>query len=1092
MCKLFFLKSYYKSLVLFFLFCACKNREDKLFSIVDSKSSKVIFSNNVQNTEHLNIVEYLYAYNGGGVAIGDINNDGLADIYFTANQLPNTLYLNKGNFIFEDITAIANVEGFSGTNSWTNGVVMADVNADGFLDIYVSVVGKYKQFFGHNQLFINNGDLTFTEASKEYGLDLVGFSQQAYFFDYDLDGDLDMFQLNHAVHKAEVYQKPETRNKRDSLTGDKLFRNDNNKFVDVSDEAGIYGGAAGYGLAAGISDIDNNGYADIYVSNDFHENDFLYYNNGDGTFTESGTNSLGHTSRFSMGNDISDINNDGLFDIITLDMKPYNEEIRKKSMGEAPFNIYDFRMEYGYNYQYARNMLQLNLGKLFDKGVQFSEIGQQAGMDATDWSWSPLVADFDNDGWKDIFITNGVLHRLNDLDYINFAYDENVKHLTDLELVNKMPDGAVPNFAYKNNRKLGFEDVSNEWGINFEGYSTGAAYADLDNDGDLDIVVNNYNSEANILKNNSRESNNNNFLRVKIKGTDKNPMGIGAKVVVKTNNFEQTQEVFTARGWLSSVEPLLHFGLEKNNNINTVCINWPGGFSQVLSNVSINSTIELSIENATLHKNKEIKPSKVFQRIMTPGIDFVHNEDDYNDFESERLMPYKLSTDGPKIATGDINKDGMTDFYIGGSKGQPGELYTQIANGQQLFQKVLTKDFILDSGYEDTNAIFFDADNDDDQDLYVVSGGGVHTDSLLVTDRLYINDGKGNYYRSKITFLPNSNGSVVVANDFDRDGYIDLFVGARSVTGSYGISPRSSILWNQGDLVFRSDSQTSKLLEIGMITDATFLKDSRELFLVGKWMPITILKFSGRTIQSRSIQHSSGWWNAIHAEDMDGDGDIDLLVGNNGTNSALRPTLDKPLGLYIKDFDGNSKTDPLLSYWKDNKEWLFVGLDELKGQVVPLRKQFNNYEDFSKKTLDMIITESMRADMVYKQVETFESVYISNNSGNYILTPLPLEAQKSPIFGFATADFNGDDIKDIISIGNFYEFQPNIGRADASYGNLLTGNGNGTFIWVEPRNSGWAIPGEGRDLKLIKVANEKGKSIILVSRCNDSPLIFTY
>jgi len=1092
MCKLFFLKPYYKSLVLFFLFCACKNREDKLFSIVDSKSSKVIFSNDVQNTEHLNIVEYLYAYNGGGVAIGDLNNDGLADIYFTANQLPNTLYLNKGNFIFEDITAISNTEGFSGTNSWTNGVVMADVNADGFLDIYVSVVGKYKQFFGHNQLFINNGDLTFTEASKEYCLDLVGFSQQAYFFDYDLDGDLDMFQLNHAVHKAEVYQRPETRNKRDSLTGDKLFRNDNNKFVDVSDEAGIYGGAAGYGLAAGISDIDNNGYADIYVSNDFHENDFLYYNNGDGTFTESGTNSLGHTSRFSMGNDISDINNDGLFDIITLDMKPYNEEIRKKSMGEAPFNIYDFRMEYGYNYQYSRNMLQLNLGKLFDKGVQFSEIGQQAGMDATDWSWSPLVADFDNDGWKDIFITNGVLHRLNDLDYINFAYNENVKHLTDLELVNKMPDGAVPNFAYKNNRKLGFEDVSNEWGVNFEGYSTGAAYADLDNDGDLDIVVNNYNSEANILKNNSRKLNNNNFLRVKIKGTDKNPMGIGAKVVVKTNNLEQTQEVFTARGWLSSVEPLLHFGLEKNNNINTVHISWPGGFSQDLSNVSINSTIELSIENATLHKNEEIKPSKVFQRIMATGIDFVHNEDDYNDFESERLMPYKLSTDGPKIAIGDINEDGMTDFYIGGSKGQPGELYTQIANGQQLFQKVSTKDFILDSGYEDTNAIFFDADNDGDQDLYVVSGGGGHTDPLLLADRLYINDGKGNYYRSKITFLPNSNGSVVVANDFDGDGYIDLFVGARSVTGSYGISPRSSILWNQGDLVFRSDSQTSKLLEIGMITDATFLKDSGELFLVGEWMPITILKFTGRTIKSRSIQHSSGWWNAIHAEDMDGDGDIDLLVGNNGINSALRPTLDKPLGLYIKDFDGNSKTDPLLSYWKNNKEWLFVGLDELKGQVVPLRKQFNNYEDFSKKTLDMIITESMRADMVYKQVETFESVYISNNSGNYTLIPLPLEAQKSPIFGFATADFNGDDIKDIISIGNFYEFQPNIGRADASYGNLLTGNGNGTFIWVEPRNSGWAIPGEGRDIKLIKVANEKGKSIILVSRCNDSPLFFNY
>lgn len=1077
---------------LFLIFLSgCNEQEKHLFSQLDSDITHIDFANRVENTEYLNIVQYLYANNGGGVAIGDINKDGLADIYFTANQLPNKLYLNEGNFIFRDITETAGVGGFSGSNSWTNGVTMADVNGDGLLDIYVSVTGKYKQFYGHNQLFINNGDLTFKEASKEYNLDIVGFSQQAFFFDYDLDGDLDMYQLKHAVHKPEVYVKRASRTKRDSLSGDVLLKNENNKFIDVSDSAGIYGGAAGYGLSGSLSDIDNNGCPDIYISNDFHENDFLYYNNCDGTFTENGSNSMGHTSRFSMGNDISDLNNDGLFDIISLDMKPYNEEIRKKSEGEASFNVYEYRQSFGYQYQYARNMFQLNRGQLLGDAAQFSEIGQQSGMEATDWSWGPLVADFDNDGWKDLFITNGIPQRPNDLDYINFAYNEHAKQLTGLELTNKMPDGATPNFAYKNNHKLGFTDVSEKWGINFKGYSMGAAYGDLDNDGDLDIVINNLNSKATILKNNSREIKNGNFLRVKLNGADKNRFGVGAKIAVQTKDLEQFQEIFPTRGWLSSVDPTVHFGLGKKKSIDSVKIVWPDGAMQILTDVPINSTLELNRKEAvvpTKNMNKTHKP--LFKEVLSSGIGFVHQENAYTDFESERLMPHKLSNQGPKLALGDINGDSLTDFYICGAKGQSGELYRRTGNENPLFQKVTVKEFSLDKDYEDTAAAFFDADGDGDLDLYVVSGGGEYIEKPMLADRLYINNGKGEYARAKEATTANSNGSTVVAGDFDGDGYTDLFVGARSVVGSYGLSPASTILWNQGNHEFLPDTAHSNLLKLGMITDAVFMADSRELVIVGEWMPITVLKFNERALSIKSLPHTSGWWNTIHANDMDGDGDTDFLVGNNGTNSILKPTAAQPLGLYVKDFDGNSSMDPLITYWHDDKEWLFVGLDELKSQIVSIRKQMNRYEDYAGQTFQDIMTDRMRKNMVHKQVEIFESVYMENiGSGNFNITPLPAEVQWSPIFGFATADFDGDAIIDILSVGNFYENQPYIGRADASYGNFLKGDGKGRFLSVEPRNSGWVVNGEGRDLKLIEKEKGNLRPLILVSRNNDSPLL---
>lgn len=1083
----------YKIIVVVFILYGCKPKTTPLFTTVDSRSSGIDFANSVQETDELNIVEYLYAYNGGGVAIGDVNNDGLSDIYFTANQLPNKLYINKGNFVFEDITDSAGVAAFSGPQSWTNGVSLVDINADGFLDIYISVIGKYKHLHGRNQLFINNKDLTFTEAAVKYNLDIVGFSQQAFFFDYDLDGDLDMYQLNHAVHKPEVYVKNESRTKRDSLTGDRLFRNENNKFVDISVEAGIYGGAAGYGLAAGISDLDKNGYPDIYISNDFHENDFLYLNNGDGTFMESGAKAIGHTSRFSMGNDISDINNDGLFDIISLDMKPYDEEIHKNSMGEAPHDVYDFRLGYGYHYQYSRNMLQLNRGKINGESILFSEIGQQAGIEATDWSWSPSVADFDNDGWKDLFITNGIMHRPNNLDYINFAYNEHAKQLTDLELTNKMPDGAVANFAYKNDGALGFKEVSKEWGINQEGYSMGAAYGDLDNDGDLDLVINNLNSEATVLRNNSNTLHQGKFLKIKLNGPEKNRFGLGAKVILETNNTSQTQEVFPTRGWLSSVDPMLHFGLADVDNVQSVQIIWPGGKSQRLEDVQSNTTVEFNWKQAVSHEeNTDAMGQTIFNKKIVPSIDFSHQENAYNDFKYERLIPHKLSSIGPKMAVGDVNGDGLDDFYIGGAKNQSGRLYHGTPDGGFKFKNTTLGVFWHDRAHEDTDAVFFDADNDQDLDLYVVSGGGEHGSTLLLEDRLYINNGLGDYKRSGKVKTSTSNGATVVADDFDKDGHIDLFVGSRSVIGSYGLSPKSDILWNQGNLQFDMHGTSNTSLDLGMVTDAVFLKDSNELAIVGEWMPITLLSFDGRSCKTKTIQNTSGWWNSIHVDDMDGDGDLDLLAGNYGTNFTEKPSVEKPLGLYVKDFDGNASTDPIMTHWRHNKEWIFVGLDELKTQMVSARKQFNTYQEYADKTFKESFNRSELKDAVYKTAETLESLYIEKTvSSTYKINALPAESQWSSIHGFATTDFDGDGIKDIVTTGNFYESQPSIGRADASYGNFLKGDGKGGFVSVGPNTSGWIIKGEGRDIKVLKGKN-RDLPMVLVSRNNDSLLVFEF
>ena len=1074
------------------IFCQCQ--PDKLFTPVLPEHSNITFVNQLTETEEININQYLYAHNGGGVAIGDINGDGLPDIYFTANQLPEKLYLNKGNFVFEDITDKAGVGGFSGPSSWTTGVVMVDINHDGWLDIYVSQVSNYKSFTGKNLLFINKGNLTFTEEAKNYNLDFESYSQQAAFLDYDLDGDLDMYQLNHGVHNPDVYGKADLRLERDSLAGDRLLRNDNGKFQDVSTEAGIFGSAIGYGLAVSIADIDNNGCPDIFVSNDFHENDYVYYNNCNGTFREDIKGTLGHTSTFSMGSDIADINNDGLLDIITLDMKPEDEVMRKKSAGTDPFEIFNYKLSYGYFYQYPRNMLQLNRGNLFGENVQFSEIGQLAGVDATDWSWSALMTDLDNDGWKDIFITNGILRRPIDLDYIHFTYnDEVAKNMSSLEMAYKMPDGAVHNYAYRNSKKLLFEDVSAIWGLDQSGYSMGAAYADLDDDGDLDLVINNLNATASLYKNNAESTLKNSFIKVKFKGEGKNTFGIGAVVEIETDDLKLVQAVSPSRGWLSSVDYPLTFGLGKAKSIRSVTVQWPDGRVQVIDDPEINATVTVDQANAKRSESKKERTTLSWLDNVTQksGITFIHQENAFNDFSVEPLMPHQLSSEGPALAIGDVNDDGYDDFFIGGAIGQSGELYFQKVTGTVFFEKYKGEAFDYDKEQEDTDAAFFDADQDGDLDLYVVSGGGQLQVNVKSEDRLYLNDGKGDFIRT-INALPKwgANGSCVVAADFNSDGFTDLFIGTRSVVGKYGVSPDSYLLWNNGKAKFNMDTTefSTALRSLGMVTDAEWLAESSELVVVGEWMPITFLGFDKNKILKRELPNTSGWWNTIYNVDIDKDGDTDLLAGNRGINSNIRASVQQPVRLYVKDFDHNFMNESILTYYRQNKEYLFAGFDEIKKQMPSIRNKYNNYSTFANISFSEIFKTEEAESALRKQADLFKSVYLINEGkSEYTIHEFPIDVQFSPVYGFLAKDFNKDGFLDILTVGNFNGSNPGIGRFDSSYGNCLVGNAQGEFQILEPRFSKFSVFGEARDIQFVK---SKVSDKIIVSRNNAAPRVF--
>lgn len=1041
----------------------------------------------------MNINQYLYAHNGGGVAIGDINQDGLPDIYFTANQQPNKLYLNKGNFVFEDITEKAHVEGLSGTSSWKTGVVMVDINHDGWLDIYVSQMSNYKSFTGRNQLYINNGDLTFTDKAKDYHLDFESYSQQAAFFDYDLDGDLDMFQLNHSVRNPEAYGKSVLRYKRDSLAGDRLLRNVDGVFEDVSERSGIRDGVIGYGLAVSVADIDNNGCPDIFVSNDFHENDYVYYNNCDGTFREDIQGTLTHTSAFSMGNDIADINNDGWLDIISVDMKPEDEILRKQSAGTDPLDIFNYKLSYGYYYQYPRNMLQLNRGKLFGQDVQFSEIGQLAGVEATDWSWSALLLDLDNDGWKDIYITNGIWRRPIDLDYVNFTYNEEAsRNMSTLEKAYKMPGGSAKNYAYRNSSDLKFTNVSSEWGLDRDGYSMGASYADLDLDGDLDLVVNNLNSEASIHRNNAESIAGNNFIKIKLSGTGKNTFGIGAVVEVYVENETITQVVNPTRGWLSSVDYALTFGVGKSKTINSVTVKWPDGTVQVVEKPEVNAMLEVFQKHAAKKSLPRVEVAKkLFENVtLSSGISFTHRENTYSDINQEPLIPHQLSSEGPALAVGDLDKDGLDDFYVGGAAGQSGELFYQKSGDSTYFEKWPGLAFEDDKEQEDTDAMFFDCDKDGDLDLYVVSGGGQDRYPDQAQDRLYINKGSGDFERSN--GLPNltRNGSCMVAADFNGDGFDDIFQGTRSIVQKYGVSPDSYLLWNDGKGQYSVDTTaySQVLRSLGMVTDVAWLPAAKELVVVGEWMPVTFLEFKKAAIEKREIPNTGGWWNTIHVSDLDNDGDDDLLAGNCGLNTNLRASVQQPVRLYVKDFDNNFMTEPLITYYRQDKEWLYAGLDEVKKQLPSIRSRFPSYTSFARSTFPEIFHAEAIASAIKKEVQLFQSVYLMNEGkSKYTVNELPIDVQFSPVYAFVTGDFNGDGIIDILTAGNFNGSTPSIGRLGASYGNCLLGSAGDGYEVVQPLRSGFSVFGEVRNMKILK---SPMIDMILVCRNNSTTRLF--
>ncbi len=1097
-----------EALLLTFLICiflpACKekiNSENQLFIPVSPDQSGITFSNTLLESEDFNIIEYLYFYNGGGVAIGDINNDGLPDIYLSSNQGENKLYLNKDNLEFEDITINA---GVASPGQWKTGVTMADVNGDGLLDIYVCRVSGYKGLKGKNELYINRGDLTFIESAEEYGLDFQGFSTQAAFFDYDRDGDLDMYLLNHSVHTEKTYGRASLRYQDDGLAGDKLYRNNAEKglrkFSSVTHEAGIFSSHIGYGLGVGMADINGDGWPDLYISNDFNENDYLYLNDQDGTFREMSQTAFGHGSRFSMGNDLADFNNDGWIDIIAVDMLPEDEVVLKKSAGEDPYEIYDLKLKFGYGRQVAQNTLQLNNGD-----GSFSEIAQVAGVQATDWSWTPLFADFDLDGWKDLFISNGIQRRPNDMDYINFISNRDLPggliqnpDLKDRELIHQMPLGKVHDYFFKNNGDLTFTDVSTNWGMTQSTISNGAAYADLDNDGDLDLIINHINQPAGIFKNlviEKSEENPPSFLKIKFKGKSPNSFAIGAKVTAYHQDNLFFQENYTTRGFQSSVSPILHFGLGKINVLDSLTVQWPGGKKQTLYGVKLNQSLEIIESEADpLVERKKTSAATSFLQIdsLSYKIKYEHFENDFNDFNQEYLIPHKISREGPTMALGKNPKGELQYLFIGGAEDQAAELY--VFDPVKGLLQIAVPEIAADSLYEDIHAVFFDSNQNGHLDLYVVSAGNKgESEARPAKDRLYINDGNGNFSSSD-GLIPEitDHGSIVLAEDFDGDGWVDLFVGGRTVPGHYGKNPRSYLLKNSGDGFFEdvTDEYAPDLRYIGMVKDALWIDLDRngwmDLVLVGEWMPITVMINEQGHLQDQTeafgLGKSHGWWNTIIAEDLNQDGYMDLVAGNLGLNSKLKT----PVHLYLKDFDNNGKTDPIITYSKNGQEYPVATKEELIRQIPSLRKKFVKNEDFAGKNISDVFGKKALEEAIQKKALEFQSMVFINRQGEKLEgNPLPIEAQFSPVEALLADDLNGDGFIDLILGGNYLHAAPYYGPYDASGGLVLFGNGENNFTPLTSSESGLSIRGDIKDFKIIE---NKGKKFIFIIR-NDMPLL---
>ncbi|UOY04824.1 VCBS repeat-containing protein [Muricauda sp. SCSIO 64092] len=1010
----------------------CKKSGD-LFHNPSPRETGIDFANSITENDELNILDYLYFYNGGGVAIGDINNDGLPDIYLSGNQVKNKLYLNKGGLNFEDITEQA---GVGGQSSWNTGSVMADVNGDGLLDIYVCAVVGTNGFVGYNELFINNGNLTFSEQAGLYGLDFESYSSSAAFLDYDLDGDLDMYLLNHAVHTSESYGKADLRYRRNYETGDRLLKNDNGKFVDVSEEAGIYGGVNGYGLGVAISDFNMDGYPDIYVGNDFHEDDYYYLNNGDGTFTESLRRYFGHTSRFSMGNDVADINHDGLPDLISLDMLPEEEVVLKSSEGDENLQVQKLRIDdFGYHYQFTRNMLYVN-----QPDGNYMETALMSGVAATDWSWSALFGDYDQDGHQDLFVANGIPKRPNNLDFIKFVSNEQIQqkinntNLMDQEALELMPSGTTRNFIFKGDGKLSFDDKSAHWISNDTLVSGATAYGDLDNDGDLDLVVNNLNSPALIYENKTNDKAN--YLKVRLDYNSKNRYGIGSKIYAYYNGSLQLKELFLSRGFQASSEPLVHFGLGEINVLDSLKIVWPDRSHQTIPKVRANQTLMVSPRDTKPFGTKGpiTKSNPMFTKDTSRlGINFTHKEDNYLDFNREKLIPYRISDRGPAFAMGDLNSDGKADLFFGGSKFFPGTFYKQLDSS---FVKMELPRIQKDSVTENIAVAIADFNADGANDIIVGNGGGdFYNEAQPLQDRYYLSKEDG--FQAKDFPKIFQNTSVIEPFDYDQDGDLDVFVGGHTITAKFGEEVNSYVLTNtQGTFEINKGFQFS-----GMVTDAIwddFDQDGNtDLIIVGEWMSPRFFQNKNGTFVETNVLTNSGLWQSIHPFDIDGDGDRDYLLGNWGLNSKFKASKKHPLRLYFSDFDGNGQTETITAFEKDGKYYTLEGLDGLASQMVSLRKKFNSYQSFAGKSIEELFDPKQLQSAKIHEVTTLASGYLKNNKGAFEFVPFPNVMQVAPLLDFVSGDFDGDGQEEVLVGGNYFGVKPYHGRFDSFPGALI-------------------------------------------------------